>query len=127
MWANKGKEGVASKILEKQNITIEAVLEKIEDLVGTGVPLETNVIALTPRTKRVIENSFVEARKLNSEFIGTEHILIGLMKEVDSIAVRILMELNVNSQKMYNEIIRVLSEYDEETGNGTFNNTNEKQ
>ncbi len=96
-------------------------------MVGTGVPLETNVIALTPRTKRVIENSFVEARKLNSEFIGTEHILIGLMKEVDSIAVRILMELNVNSQKMYNEIIRVLSEYDEETGNGTFNNTNEKQ
>lgn len=122
----KEKEGVASKILEKQNITIEAVLEKIEDLVGTGVPLETNVIALTPRTKRVIENSFVEARKLNSEFIGTEHILIGLMKEVDSIAVRILMELNVNSQKMYNEIIRVLSEYDEETGNGTFNNTNDK-
>ena len=122
----KEKEGVASKILENQNVTAENILEKIEDLVGTGIPLESNAMALTPRSKRAIETSFLEARKLNSEFIGTEHILIGIMKDVDSIAVRILMELNVNSQKMYNEIIKVLNDYDEETGNGVFNNSNSK-
>ena len=122
----KEKEGVASKILENQDVTEDAILEKIEDLVGTGIPIENTAMALTPRTKRVIENSFLEARKLNSEFIGTEHLLIALMKEVDSIAVRIMIELNVNSQKMYNEIIKVLNEYDEETGGVFNNNSNSK-
>ncbi len=117
----KEKEGVASKILENQNVTDEIILRKIEEIVGTSLPIDNNVIALTPRTKRVIESSFLEARKLNSEFIGTEHILIGIMKEVDSLAVKILIELGVNSQKMYNEVIRVLNEYDDETGNNAFN------
>ena len=122
----KEKEGVASKILENQNVTEEDVLERIASLVGTGIPIEITAMALTPRTKRVIENSFLEARKANSEFIGTEHILIGLIKDVDSIAVRILMELNVNPQKMYNEINKVLNEYDEETGLGQNGNSNAK-
>ena len=122
----KEKEGVASKILENQNVTEEDVLERIASLVGTGIPIEITAMALTPRTKRVIENSFLEARKANSEFIGTEHILIGLIKDVDSIAVRILMELNVNPQKMYNEINKVLNEYDEETGMSSNGNSNAK-
>ncbi len=122
----KEKEGVASKILENQNVTDEIILRKIEEIVGSALPIDNNVIALTPRTKRVIESSFLEARKLNSEFIGTEHILIGIMKEVDSLAVKILMELGVNSQKMYNEVIRVLNEYDDETGNNAFNKGDSK-
>ena len=122
----KEREGVASRVLENQNITEDAILEKIEDLVGEGIPLEITAVALTPRTKRVIENSFLEARKLNSEFIGTEHLLIALMKEVDSIAVRIMIELNANPQKMYNEIMKVLNDYDEETGGVFNNNSNSK-
>ena len=122
----KEREGVASRVLENQNITEDAILEKIEDLVGEGIPLEITAVALTPRTKRVIENSFLEARKLNSEFIGTEHLLIALMKEVDSIAVRIMIELNANPQKMYNEIMKLLNDYDEETGGVFNNNSNSK-
>ena len=79
--------GVASKVLENQNVTPEAVLEKIEELIGVGEPNENSAIGFTPRTKRVIENAFREARRLGSEYIGTEHLLIGIMREADSIAV----------------------------------------
>ena len=100
----KEDSGVASKVLENQNVTPEAVLEKIEELIGVGEPNENSAIGFTPRTKRVIENAFREARRLGSECIGTEHLLIGIMREADSIAVRIMLDLNVNPQKLYNEI-----------------------
>ena len=101
--------GVASKVLENQNINSENVLEEIENLIGRE---EKNITSLgfTPRTKRVLENAFVEARKLDSDYIGTEHILIGIMREADSIAVRILLDLGINPQKLYNEIVKVIEE-----------------
>ena len=104
--------GVASQVLEMQNLTPEKVLEEIEMLIGRGNE-DTNVeetIGFTPRTKRVIENAFKEAKRLDSEYIGTEHMLIGIMKEGDSIAVRIMLDLNINPQKIYNEIIKLVSE-----------------
>lgn len=104
--------GVASQVLEMQNLTPEKVLEEIEMLIGRGNE-DTNVeetIGFTPRTKRVIENAFKEAKRLNSEYIGTEHMLIGIMKEGDSVAVRIMLDLNINPQKIYNEIIKLVSE-----------------
>jgi ATP-dependent Clp protease ATP-binding subunit ClpC len=104
--------GVASKVLENQNITAEKVLEKIEELVGRQEEQIVSAIGFTPRTKRVIENAFREAKKIGTDYIGTEHLLIGIMREGDSIAVRIMLELNVNPQKLYNEIIKVLNEYD---------------
>lgn len=101
--------GVASKVLENQNINSENVLDEIENLIGRE---EKNITSLgfTPRTKRVLENAFVEARKLDSDYIGTEHILIGIMREADSIAVRILLDLGINPQKLYNEIVKVIEE-----------------
>lgn len=104
--------GIASKVLENQNITEENILEKIETLVGLGDKGIKGTLGLTPRTKRVIENAFREARRLGSEYIGTEHLLIGIMREGDSIAVRIMLELNVNPQKLYNEIIKVINDYE---------------
>ena len=84
--------GVASKVLESQGVTSDKIESEIEELIGSVPKLsEETTIGFTPRTKRVIENAFREARKLGSEFIGTEHILIGIMLEGDSIAVRILM------------------------------------
>ena len=103
--------GVASKVLENQNITDEDVLREIEMLIGVGEPLsENDSLGFTPRSKRIIENSFVEARKLGSEFIGTEHLLIGIMREGDSVAVRIMMDLGVDPRKLYNEIVKVINE-----------------
>lgn len=112
----KEGSGVASKVLENQGITPEQIEEQIDLLVGRNEQVEDNsVIGFTPRTKRVIENAFREAKKLGTDFIGTEHLLIGIMREGDSVAVRIMLDLNVNPQKLYNEIIKILNE---ETSNG---------
>ncbi len=108
----KEGEGIANKVLENQNVTEEAIVERIEELIGSNEVRGNQTIGFTPRTKRVIENAFMEARKLGSDFIGTEHLLIGIMREADSIAVRILLDLKVNPQKLYNEIIKVINEYD---------------
>ena len=129
----KEESGVASQVLSLQEVTPEKIAEEIESLIGKGeeLPDETEV-GFTPRSKRVIENAFMEARKLGSEYIGTEHLLIGIMREGDSVAVRIMMDLNINPQKLYNEIIKVINE-DEHANNteksnsskprGSFNQT----
>ena len=128
------ENGVASKVLAKQGVTSEAVLKEIEELIGANEDIEIDVeeLGFTPRTKRIIENAFVEARKLNSEYIGTEHLLIGIMREGDSIAVRIMMELNVDPKKLYSEIVKVINDGEESSQNenggnssnlGSFNST----
>ena len=115
--------GVASKVLEMQNVTPEQIKEEIEALIGVGAELENGTVGFTPRTKRVIENAFREARKLGSEYIGTEHLLIGIMREGDSIAVRIMMNLNINPQRLYTEILKVINE-DENAFNNEKSNNN---
>ena len=90
--------GVASKVLTNENVTSEDILAKIEELIGREEEID-EAIGFTPRTKRVLENSFLEAKKLGYNYIGTEHLLIGILKEGDSIAARILLDLNVNIPK----------------------------
>lgn len=122
--------GVASKVLKDQGITSEIVLEKIDELIGRSEEIDKPV-GFTPRTKRVIENAFLEAKKMGNNFIGTEHLLIGIMIEGDSIAVRILLDSNINSQKLYNELIKVIKEGDDDSeteksggsSNGSYNST----
>ena len=106
--------GVASKVLELQNVTPEKILEEIEELIGIiNEDFEINeTLGFTPRTKKVIENAFKEAKKIGSEFIGTEQLLVGIMQESDSVAVRILLDLDVSPQKIYNEIAKVINEED---------------
>lgn len=119
----KEERGVASKVLEKQNVTPETVIEKIEELVGREDTVSESTVGFTPRTKRVMENAFRESKKMGSDYIGTEHLLIGIMREGDSIAVRIMLELEVNPQKLYNEIVKVVNEYDSSTPTETEKNT----
>ena len=116
--------GVASKVLEMQGVTSEKVLEEIEMLIGRGNEEQekTETVGFTPRTKRVIENAFREAKRLDSEYIGTEHLLIGIMKEGDSVAVRIMLDLNVNPQKLYNEIVKLVNEDENSSINSTQTN-----
>ena len=123
--------GVASKVLQNQNLTAEKVKDSIEEIVGVGESIEdSNEISFTPRTKRVIENAFLEARRLGTEYIGTEHLLIGIMKEGDCVATRIMLEEDVNPQNLYNELVKVLSEEGEEntensnqSNKGSYNST----
>ena len=125
--------GVASKVLANQGVTSAEVLKEIEDLIGINEEVsitDIDAIGFTPRTKRVIENAFMEARRLNSQYIGTEHLLVGIMREGDSVAVRIMMDLNVNPQKLYNEIVKTINETDSKeqgakrgSNRGSFNST----
>ena len=121
----KEGSGVASKVIEKQGITPEDILNITVELVGRETPIE-ETLGFTPRTKRVIENAFIEARKLGYNYIGTEHILIGLLREGDSIAARILLELNINIPKFYGEIIKVINEGENLSSNNE-NNSNAKK
>ena len=105
----KEGNGVASRVLENQQVTVDDILNKIEELVGRDVSIE-NIIDFTPRTKRVVETAFIEARKLGYNFIGTEHLLIGILREGDCIAAKILLDLNANIPKLYNEIVKVINE-----------------
>ncbi len=103
-------EGVAGKILEANNLTDEQLIEKIDALIGTGEPLDNINPEVTPRTKRVMQNSYVEARRLGHNYVGTEHLLIAILREAESIAVKILTELSVSPQKLYNEILNLLND-----------------
>ena len=118
--------GVASKVLENQEITSEKVLEKIQEFVGREDPVD-EIIDFTPRTKRVIEVAFIEARKLGYNYIGTEHLLIGILREGDSIASRILLNLNTNIPKLYNEIVKVINEDEEYKSQESQNRTSNKE
>ena len=102
--------GLAYKILTSQGVTEDKVIGLIEELIGRSEPLDDVPNGFTPRTKRVIEISFIEAKRLNNNFIGTEHLLLGIIKEGDSVAARIITELGVDIPKMFNELVKVLSE-----------------
>ncbi len=122
--------GVASKVLANQDISAENIENKIIEMIGKEVITNTE-LGFTPRSKRVIENSFIEAKKLGYDYIGTEHLLIGILREGDSIAVRILIDLGIDLPKLYNEIVNVINEVqDAQNGNmkgnnskGSFNST----
>ena len=105
----KEGSGVAAKVISDQEIEPDMIIDKIVELVGNEAPID-GTLGFTPRSKRVIENAFIEARKLGYNYIGTEHILMGILREGDSIAARILLELDVNIPKLYNEIIRIINE-----------------
>lgn len=120
----KEGSGVASKVLENQEITPQDIIDKIVELIGQGGTIDAT-LGFTPRTKRVIETAFIEARKLGYNYIGTEHLLISILREGDSIAARILLELNVNIPKLYNEIVKVINEGEDLTSNDKAQNGKE--
>jgi len=123
--------GVASKVLANQNVKPEEIENKIIEMIGKEIVTSNETLGFTPRSKRVIENSFIEAKKLGYDYIGTEHLLMGILREGDSIAVRILIELDVNLPKIYNEIVNVINDAEDisqdnsqgKNSMGSFNST----
>ena len=116
--------GVASRVLQNNGINEEDVQDKIIELVGEDERKNQAALGFTPRTKRVIENSFIEARKLGIDYISTEQLLIGILREGDSIAVRILLDLGVEIPKIYNEIISIINSSEETSGEGRKSSSN---
>ena len=99
--------GVAAKVLEKNGITTEKVTEKINEYIGTASPLpQQTELPLTPRSKRLLEISALEARRLSHKYIGTEHILMAIIRDGDGVAAKILGALGVNLQNFYTETVR---------------------
>jgi len=105
----KEGEGIAAKVLSNKGVTDDKIKSKIEELLGKGDEIKES-LGFTPRTKKVLENAFLEAKRIGYNFIGTEHLLLAIMKEGDSVAVRVIIELNVDIPKIYNEIAKVINE-----------------
>ena len=105
----KEGEGIAAKVLNNKGITDEKVRVKIEELLGVGREIK-ETLGFTPRTKRVLENAFLESKRIGYNYIGTEHLLLAILKEEDCVATRIILELNVEISKVYNEIAKVINE-----------------
>ena len=111
----KEGEGLASKILTSQGLKPEYVEEEILRIDGVMNTLESDP-EFTPRAKRIIENSAKEAMRMGQNYVGTEHILLALMREIDSVAVRILIDTNIDPQRIFADLLRLLSE-DSPVGN----------
>ncbi|MDF2800460.1 MAG: clpC [Anaerocolumna sp.] len=98
--------GVASKVLEKNGVETSKVLELVNQLIAPNTAVEViEVDGFTPRSKRILDQSYKEALRLKNQLVGTEHILIALIKESDCIAVRLLNTLGINVQKLYVDVL----------------------
>ncbi len=103
-------EGVAARVLENMNVELAKVRTAVEFIIGRGDRPVVGEVGLTPRAKRVIELAIDEARRLGHNYIGTEHLLLGLVREGEGIAAGVLESLGVNLDKVRHEVIRVLSQ-----------------
>lgn len=102
--------GIAAQVLKNLGVDSSKVIEKIDELIGKGDDNFTGeIMGLTPRAKRVLELSHLEARRLNHNYVGTEHILLGLIREGEGIAAKVLRSLNVDLNKAREEVIKMLS------------------
>jgi ATP-dependent Clp protease ATP-binding subunit ClpC len=106
----KEEEGVASLVLKQLGLNVDKVTEEVERLVGKGEYQQIGEIAFTPRAKKILELASQEASQLKNNYIDTEHILLGLIKEGSGVAVRILSDLGVNLDNVYSEIMKLIME-----------------
>src|SRR5213076_81552 len=103
-------EGVAAKVLSNLGVELNKVRSAVEFIIGRGDRIVLGEIGLTPRAKKVIELAVDEARRLNHHYIGTEHLLLGLVREGEGIAAGVLESLGVNLEKVRAQVIEVLSQ-----------------
>ncbi|MCX6012830.1 MAG: ATP-dependent Clp protease ATP-binding subunit [Chloroflexi bacterium] len=102
-------EGVAAKVFVNLGVDSDKIRTSVELMIGRGDKPTSNEIGLTPRAKKVIELAVDEARRLNHHYIGTEHLLLGLLREGEGVAANVLESLGINLEKVRNEIVNILS------------------
>ena len=105
-------EGVAAKALESMGISREAVRSEVEDIIGKGSQPPSGYIPFTPRAKKVLELSLREALQLGHKYIGTEHILLGLIREGEGVAAQVLVKLGADLPRVRQQVIQLLSGYE---------------
>ena len=104
----KEGDGIAAKALMNMGVGVEALKKNINTMLGTAKEENVQLLGFTPRTKRIFELSFAEARRLGNSYIGTEHLLLGLIREGEGIAAKILIESGVNLTNAREEIMKLL-------------------
>ena len=104
-------EGVAAKALEQLGISLEAVRTQVEEIIGQGGSSPSGHIPFTPRAKKVLELSLREALQLGHNYIGTEHILLGLIREGEGVAAQVLVKLGADLSRVRQQVIQLLSGY----------------
>jgi ATP-dependent Clp protease ATP-binding subunit ClpC len=104
-------EGVAAKALESLGISLEAVRQQVEEIIGQGQQAPSGHIPFTPRAKKVLELSLREALQLGHNYIGTEHILLGLIREGEGVAAQVLVKLGADLNRVRQQVIQLLSGY----------------
>jgi ATP-dependent Clp protease ATP-binding subunit ClpC len=104
-------EGVAAKALESLGISLEAVRAQVEEIIGQGQQAPSGHIPFTPRAKKVLELSLREALQLGHNYIGTEHILLGLIREGEGVAAQVLVKLGADLNRVRQQVIQLLSGY----------------
>ncbi|MFZ5851871.1 MAG: ATP-dependent Clp protease ATP-binding subunit [Actinomycetota bacterium] len=104
-------EGVAAKALESLGISLEAVRQQVEEIIGQGQQAPSGHIPFTPRAKKVLELSLREALQLGHNYIGTEHILLGLIREGEGVAAQVLVKLGADLSRVRQQVIQLLSGY----------------
>ena len=121
-------EGVAAKALESLEISLDSVREQVQDIIGQGQQQPTGHIPFTPRAKKVLELSLREALQLGHNYIGTEHILLGLIREGEGVAAQVLVKLGADLSKVRQQVIQLLSGYQgkEQVQVGAQDNVNDK-
>ena len=100
------EEGLAARVLESLDVTVDEVREQVARIVGQGDEVTSGQIPFTPRSKKVLELALREALSLGHNYIGTEHVLLGLVRENEGVAARILLDFDADAEKIRNEIIR---------------------
>ncbi|HKS02798.1 MAG TPA: ATP-dependent Clp protease ATP-binding subunit, partial [Arthrobacter sp.] len=113
-------EGVAAKALESLSISLDGVREQVQEIIGQGQQAPSGHIPFTPRAKKVLELSLREALQLGHNYIGTEHILLGLIREGEGVAAQVLVKLGADLNRVRQQVIQLLSGYQgkETTGAG---------
>ncbi|WP_353508035.1 ATP-dependent Clp protease ATP-binding subunit [Intrasporangium sp.] len=111
-------EGVAAKALESLDISLEGVRAQVQEIIGQGQQAPTGHIPFTPRAKKVLEYSLREALQLGHSYIGTEHILLGLIREGEGVAAQVLVKLGAELNKVRQQVIQLLSGYQGQGGQG---------
>ncbi len=112
-------EGVAAKSLESLGISLEAVRNQVEEIIGQGGSSPSGHIPFTPRAKKVLELSLREALQLGHNYIGTEHILLGLIREGEGVAAQVLVKLGADLSRVRQQVIQLLSGYGGPQGSGS--------
>jgi ATP-dependent Clp protease ATP-binding subunit ClpA len=102
-------EGVAAKALESLGISLDAVRQQVEEIIGRGQQAPFDFIPFTPRAKKVLELSLRESQQLGHNYIGTEHILLGLIREGDGVAAQVLVKLGADLNRVRQQVIQLIA------------------